>query len=100
MLLSKKTKRLLRKISKVDFLSAEDVQNNLDDSIEISLSNKFIDAEVVMYLDTGGSKYSKYWITETGRAYLDYVFNDNFRFWLPICLSTLALAVSILAFFI
>ena len=56
MLLSKKTKRLLRKISKVDFLSAEDVQNNLDDSIEILLSNKFIDAEVVMYLDTGGSK--------------------------------------------
>lgn len=100
MLISKKTRKLLRKISKVDFLSAKDVKNDFDDSIEDLLSHKFIDAEVAMYLDTGGVKYSKYWITESGKAYLDYVCNDNFRFWVPVGLSVLALAISIFSCFI
>lgn len=100
MLISKKTKKLLRKISKVDSLSAKDVPNNLNDSIEDLLSHNFIDAEVAMYLDTGGVKYSKYWITESGQAYLDYVCVDNTRFWVPVVISVLALGVSIFSCFI
>lgn len=100
MLLSKKSKKLLRKLGRVESLPAKDVQSDLDDCIETLLSKKFIDAEIGAYNYTGGIEYSKYWITEDGRAYLDYIFNDNFRFWLPICLSTIALVVSILACFI
>lgn len=97
MLISKKSEKLLRKISKVDFLQSEDVAAEFDSSIESLISRKFIEAEVALYMNAGGCTYTKFWITESGQAYLDGRTNDSIRFWIPTVLSTLALIVSILS---
>lgn len=98
MIISKNTERLLRKIGRVDVLSGEKAAKYNNTVIKSLIDHNFINAETYsICLDTGEVTYSKFWITELGRTYLDSQRTDTFRFWLPLFLSFTALIVSILS---
>ena len=74
-----------------------DFSNYILTKSERKLLKKIKRGKVAVYCDYHIPQGNKIMITELGKAFLKWKKRDNIRFWFPVVISIIALAISVLA---
>lgn len=112
-MLDKTSIKILKLLKSKGSLSLKDIEqitsfsrHSITDNLETLETGKYIinlrDDEVNMLDDDGNIVRLKvaadiYKLMPHGKAYLESIFKDKFRFWFPVTLSIIALVISVIA---
>lgn len=89
-MISKDTEKLLKLFSKRTSIPDSELKKYNEKSVDTLITKKYIANHFIEYTDNRFAKYSDYYITEDGKAYLYHQKSERRHFIVPLIISIIA----------